>query len=79
MQKWVTKGAEIDIFEIMTVLAIYARCTNDEKCKFLYQVFSYEENGFMTKLEFRFFTEKFIAIISSHLSLKRSYLSEALR
>ena len=73
--KWLTQGLEIDMFEILTVLALYSRGSIQERLKILYFLYSSEED-FMSEAEFEFMIGKVSTSLGSTLSIKKTLLHE---
>lgn len=73
------------MFEILTVIILYSRCDLEEKFQSIFNLFisiglfdlyCYTEEIYMKIDELRFLVEKCITIISTTLSMKRSYLND---
>ena len=73
--KWLTQGLEIDMFEILTVLALYSRGSIQERLKILYFLYSSEEDT-MSEAEFEFMVGKVSTSLGATLSIKKTLLHE---
>lgn len=56
--KWLTQGNEIDMFELLGTLTLYARGSLEHRLKLLFRLFSFEEDDNMQLDEFKFMIEK---------------------
>ena len=56
--KWLTLSLDIDMFEILSVLTLYARGSIAERGQLLFEIFCIETHGSMTREELKFFLAK---------------------
>ena len=74
--RWLTQGLEIDMFEMLTLLILYARGSLEERLALIFQLYCYENQSHMQQDEFNFMLDKLSTSVSSVLSLKKSMLFE---
>ena len=56
--KWLTLSLDIDMFEILSVLTLYARGSIAERGQLLFEIFCIETQGSMQREELKFFLAK---------------------
>lgn len=74
--KWTTVTSDIDIFEIMTMLIIYCRCSLKEKLYLLYTLFCFDKNMQMSRTELNFMIGKICCAIAMTFQIKKSYVHD---
>lgn len=77
--KWLTQGVEIDMFEILTVLIMYARGSLEDRLRVLFKLYCFEEEDSMQQDEFKFMLEKMGTSFGSTLSIKKTILLELVK
>jgi len=77
--KWLTQGLEIDMFEMLSVLSLYARGSLEERLVLLYKLYCYEDTECMQADEFKFMLDKLSTSIGSTLSIKKTLLLEIVK
>lgn len=79
--KWLQQGLEIDMFEILSILALYARASLDARLVLLFKLFSFsqEEDQHMSFDEFKFMIDKFGTSIGNTLQIKKTLLLEIVK
>ena len=74
--KWTTVTSDIDIFEIMTMLILYSRCTLREKLYLLFTLFCFDKKMFMTRTELNFMIGKICCAVAMTFQIKKSYVHD---
>jgi len=74
--KWLTHSLDIDIFEIMSMLIIYSRCSLNKRMMLLFQLYCYNKFGVMDPSEVKFMLSKLSCGIATTLQIKKSQLIE---
>lgn len=77
--KWLQQGLEIDMFEIQSILILYARASLEERIELLFQLFCFENEQHMQIDELKFMIEKFSTSIGSTLQIKKTLLLEIVK
>ena len=67
------------MFEILTVLIMYARGSLEDRLKVLFQLYCFEEEDSMQQDEFKFMFEKMGTSFGSTLSIKKTILLELVK
>lgn len=67
------------MFEILTVLIMYARGSLEDRLKVLFQLYCFEEEESMQQDEFKFMLEKMGTSFGSTLSIKKTILLELVK
>ncbi len=77
--KWLTQGLDIDMFEILSVLTLYARSSLTARFRVLFKIFCIVEQGSMMIDEFRFCMGKLASSIGATLTVKKTILHELIK
>ena len=77
--KWLTQGVEIDMFELLSILIMYARDSLEDRLKVLFKLYCFEEEDSMQQDEFKFMMEKLSISFGSTLSIKKAILLEMVK
>ena len=77
--KWLTQGLDIDMFEILSVLTLYARSSITARFRVLFKIFCIQEEGSMQIDEFRFCMGKLSTSVGATLSVKKTILHELVK
>lgn len=64
------------MFEIFSVLILYARNTLNEKLQLIFKLYCYEFDVYMQTDEFRFMLDKLSTSVGATLSIKKTLLLE---
>ena len=65
--KWLQQGLEIDMFEIQSILILYARESLDDRLSLLFKLYCFEGEQMMQIDELKFMIDKFGTSIGSTL------------
>ena len=65
--KWLQQGLEIDMFEIQSILILYARASLDDRLSLLFKLYCFEGEQMMQIDELKFMIDKFGTSIGSTL------------
>ena len=57
--KWLQQGLEIDMFEIQSILILYARASLDDRLSLLFKLYCFEGEQMMQIDELKFMIDKF--------------------
>jgi hypothetical protein len=77
--KWLQQGLEIDMFEIQSVLILYARASLDDRLSLLFRLYCFEGEQMMQIDELKFMIDKFGTSIGSTLQIKKTLLLEIVK
>ena len=77
--KWLTQGLDIDMFEILSVLTLYARSSITARFRVLFKIFCIQEEGSMQIDEFRFCMGKLSTSVGATLTIKKTILHELVK
>lgn len=77
--KWLQQGLEIDMFEIQSILILYARASLDERLELLFKLYCFEGETHMQFDELKFLIDKFGTSIGSTLQIKKTLLLEIVK
>ena len=77
--KWLTQGLDIDMFEILSVLTLYARSSITARFRILFRIYCILEEGSMMIDEFRFCMGKLATSIGATLTVKKTILHELIK
>lgn len=67
------------MFEIMSILIIYARCDLNKRLELIFELFCYNDETYMQKGEFKFMMNKLCNAIGLTIQIKKSFLQELMR
>jgi hypothetical protein len=67
------------MFEILSVLIVYARGSLEDRLKVLFKLYCFEEEDSMQQDEFKFMIEKLSISFGSTLSIKKAILLEMVK
>jgi hypothetical protein len=74
--KWLTQGNEIDMFELLSTLILYARGSLEQRLRVLFVLFCFEDDDSMQLDEFKFMIEKLSTSLAGTLCIKKTVLLE---
>ena len=77
--KWLQQGLEIDMFEIQSILILYARASLDDRLILLFKLFFFDGEETMQMDELKFMIDKFGTSICSTLQIKKTLLLEIVK
>jgi hypothetical protein len=77
--KWLQQGLEIDMFEIQSILILYARASLDDRLILLFKLFCFDGEETMQMDELKFMIDKFGTSICSTLQIKKTLLLEIVK
>jgi len=77
--KWLTQGVEIDMFELLSLLILYARGSLEDRLSVLFMLYCYEDDESMQQDEFKFMLDKLSTSVGSILSVKKTVLLEMVK
>ena len=77
--KWLTQGLDIDMFEILSVMTLYARNSITARFRVLFKIFCIQEEGSMQIDEFRFCMGKLSTSVGATLTIKKTILHELVK
>jgi hypothetical protein len=72
-KKWLVKGKEIDMFEILSMIIIYSRCDLNRRLELIFELFCYNDETYMQKGEFKFMMNKLSNAIAATIQMKSSF------
>lgn len=67
------------MFEILSILTLYARASLDDRLSLLFRLYSFEGENYMQFDEFKFMIDKFGTSIGNTLQIKKTLLLEIVR
>ena len=67
------------MFEILSILILYSRCSLSEKLTLIYKLYCYEEDSSMQSDEFKFMLDKLSTSVGATLSIKKTQLLEIVK
>ena len=77
--KWLTQALDIDMFEIMSILTLYARSTITARFRVLFKIYCIQEEHQMQLDEFRFCMGKLATSIGATLTIKKAILHDLVK
>ena len=77
--KWLTQGLDIDMFEMLSVLSLYARSSITARFRVLFRIYCIEQEDVMTIDEFRFCMGKLATSVGATLTIKKTILHEMIK
>lgn len=77
--KWLTQALDIDMFEIMSILTLFARSSITARFRVLFKIYCIQEEGQMQIDEFRFCMGKLATSIGATLTVKKVILHDLVK
>lgn len=69
-RKWLVKGKELDMFEVLSLIIIYSRCELNRRLELIFELFCYNDETYMQKGEFKFMMNKLCNAIAATIQMK---------
>jgi len=77
--KWLTQALDIDMFEIMSILTLFARSSITARFRILFKIYCIQEEGQMQIDELRFCLGKLATSIGATLTVKKAILHDLVK